>query len=222
MGDSMYKITLYDYCCCPICDGTVSFFVDDLEDFEKNWKKLLNGRDKERVERFERSKNGEIVTDYYSDDEELNIVQRDENAKIMEEAEFEKSNFRIELFNAYSWSSEYYIFRLKYKLRKIFFKGKYYIIAKYNIKGIAEKYLFAFGDENKKYEDVSFYGNPVCNVTYSEKSQDYSSSPDVYQDDEIDSFVWHEIWKRDDDLTLDELNEEELQYLLRDIIGEGG
>ena len=69
----MYKITLYDYCCCPICDGTVSFFVDNLEDFEKNWKKCLGDRDKERVERFERSKNGEIVVDYYSDDEELNI-----------------------------------------------------------------------------------------------------------------------------------------------------
>ena len=218
----MYKITLYDFCCCPICDGTVSFFVDDLDDFEKNWKKCLNGDEEERVERFERSKNGEILTDYYSDDEELNIVQRDENAKIIEEAEFEKSNFKIELFNAYLGSSEYYIFNLKYKLRKIFFKGKYYIIAKYKIKGIAEKNRFAFDDENKKYEDVIFYGNPVCNVSHNVKKHSFSPTPDAYKDDEIDSFVWHEMLKRNDNLTLNEFNEEELQYLLRDIIGEAG
>lgn len=218
----MYKITLYDYCCCPICDGTESFFVDDIEDFEKNWKKCLNGNDKERVERFERSKNGEIVTDYYNDDEELNIVQRDEDAKIIEETEFEKCNFEIELYNAYMWSSKYYIFNLKYKLRKILFKGKYYIIAKYKISGIAEHYFFALGDENKKYEDVIFYGNPVCNVTRGRRRHDYSSTPDAFKDDKIDSFVWHIVYNRRDSLTMEELNEEELSYLLRDIIGEAG
>ena len=48
----MYKITLYDYCCNPICDGTISYFVDDLDDFEKNWKEKLDGRDQGRVDRL--------------------------------------------------------------------------------------------------------------------------------------------------------------------------
>ena len=93
----MYKITLYDYCCNPICDGTESYFVDNLDDFENNWKPLVRSED--RIERYEKSKNGEIVTDYYSDDEELNIVQKDNNSKVIEEKEFEKSNFDIELYN---------------------------------------------------------------------------------------------------------------------------
>ena len=218
----MYKITLYDYCCNPICDGTVSYFVDDLDDFEKKWKEKLDGRDQERVERFERSKKGEIVVDYYSDDEELNIVQRDEKSEIIEETEYEKNNFDIELFNAYNCSEKYYIFNLKYILRKILFKGKYYIIAKYKITGISEyRWLLPKGDDDK-FEDVSFYGNPVCKVIYNCGEILHSPTPEPYKNDIIDSFVWHIVWNRDDNLTLDELTEDELGYLLRDIIGEAG
>ena len=32
----MYKIELYDECCSPIADGTESYFVDDIDEFEKN------------------------------------------------------------------------------------------------------------------------------------------------------------------------------------------
>ena len=81
---------------------------------------------------------GEVITDYYSDDENLNIVQMDSNSKVIDEVEYEKTNFDIDLYNAYNCSSKYYIFSLKYKLRKIAFKGDYYIIAKYKITGIAE------------------------------------------------------------------------------------
>ena len=114
----MYKITLYDYCCNPICDGMVSYFVDNLEDFEKNWKALV--KDQEHIKRYEKSKKGEIVTDYYSDDEELNKVQADNDSKVIEEEEYEKSNFEIDLYIAYDCSSKYYIFNLQYKLRKYY------------------------------------------------------------------------------------------------------
>ena len=33
---NMYKITLYNQNCCPICDGTTFWFVEDLKEFEKN------------------------------------------------------------------------------------------------------------------------------------------------------------------------------------------
>ena len=74
----MYKITLYDYNCNPICDGTIYFFTEDIENFQKRWFRLLGDHDEERKERFLRSKAGEIVTDYYSDSPELNIVQQDD------------------------------------------------------------------------------------------------------------------------------------------------
>ena len=67
----MYKITLFDYNCASCTSGTASFYVDDIDIFEEKWSKLETSP--ERIERFRRSKNGEVVTDYYSDDEELNI-----------------------------------------------------------------------------------------------------------------------------------------------------
>ena len=71
----MYKITLYD-CNLPSCvSGVFSIYCDDIEKFEKDWIQLES--DKERIERFRKSKQGEMVTDYYSDSPELNIVQRD-------------------------------------------------------------------------------------------------------------------------------------------------
>lgn len=216
----MYKITLYDYCCNPISDWTNSYFVDDLDDFEKNWKPIVQSE--ARIERYERSKNGEIVTDYHSDDEELNIVQKDNNSKVIEEKEFEKNNFDIELYNIYRCSSKFYIFNLKYKLRKIIFKEKYYIIAKYKISGIAEYNDFTRGDANKKFEDACFYGNPICNITRGDYEVFYSPTADLYKNDIMDSFVWHIVWNREDSLSLDELSEKELQYLLRDIVGEAG
>ena len=60
----MYKITLYDENCSPICDGTVCFFTEEIEDFQKNW--LESGRvDDELRDQFLRSKAGELVTAWY-------------------------------------------------------------------------------------------------------------------------------------------------------------
>ena len=50
--------------------------------------------DREQAE-YLRSKGGEIVTDYYSDDPELNIVQEDKSAEILFEKEIV---FRNKLF----------------------------------------------------------------------------------------------------------------------------
>ena len=76
----MYKITLFDYNCASCTSGTASFYVDDIDIFEEKWSKLETSP--ERIERFRHSKNGEVVTDYYSDDEELNIVQEDKAADL--------------------------------------------------------------------------------------------------------------------------------------------
>ena len=86
----MYQITLYDDCSNPIADGTVSYYVDSLEEFEEKWVPYAEKNMKERLKRYYRSKAGEIVTDYYSDSEKLNIVQQDEHAEILEEKSFEE------------------------------------------------------------------------------------------------------------------------------------
>lgn len=82
----MFKITLYDFNCNPICDGVVSFFTERLEDFEEGW---MNSEEVEedRKERYLRSKAGENVTDYYSDSPEFNIVQEDTEVQVLWEKE---------------------------------------------------------------------------------------------------------------------------------------
>ena len=84
----MYKITLYDNNCCPICDGTTFWFVEDLEQFEQSWLPLQSRYGVSTIERYYRSKRGEIVTDYYSDSEDLNIVQQ-VNSEVLQEKVFE-------------------------------------------------------------------------------------------------------------------------------------
>lgn len=96
----MYKITLYDQNCNPICDSTTFWFVENLEDFERNWLKAQKKIDAKTVERYYRSKFGEIVTDYYSDDPELNIVQQ-VDAEVLEEKEFSYKDKAVVLANVY-------------------------------------------------------------------------------------------------------------------------
>ena len=91
----MYKITLYDQNCSPICDGTVSWYVENLEEFEEKWLPLQSKLGVETIKRDYRSKLGEIVTDYYSDSEELNIVQQ-VDAKVLEEKDFYYYNKSVE------------------------------------------------------------------------------------------------------------------------------
>ena len=80
MGNVMYKITLFDYNCPSCTSGVYEIYCDDIEEFEKEWTKLET--DEFRIERFRKSKAGEMVTDYYSDALELNIVQKDETAEL--------------------------------------------------------------------------------------------------------------------------------------------
>ena len=93
----MYKITLYD-CNCPSCtSGVAEFYADNIIKFQKEWFKLED--DKDRKERFLKSLNGDIITDYYSDSPELNIVQEDNDAKILRTQSLHFSNHRFALYN---------------------------------------------------------------------------------------------------------------------------
>ena len=69
----MYKVTLFDGNTAPYISNTFSVYCDDIDEFEKNWSGMET--DEMRKQRFRRSKQGEMVTDYYSDAPELNIVQ---------------------------------------------------------------------------------------------------------------------------------------------------
>lgn len=95
----MYKVTLFDGNTAPYISNTFSVYCDDIDEFEKNWSEMET--DEMRKQRFRRSKQGEMVTDYHSDAPELNIVQKDENAKTLIERTIIIRNQEVRLTNEY-------------------------------------------------------------------------------------------------------------------------
>lgn len=226
----MYKITLYDNNCNPICDGTICFFTEDIEDFQKRWFRLLDGCDEERKERFLRSKAGEIVTDYYSDSPELNIVQQDEEA-VYDEKIVVLEDETFEVYNAYHWSEQYHVNQWTIHFRWICFKGNYYRIASYKANGVCELGL------HNRWEDVVCYGNPVLEnaVVYRpeynfrlDESQWPNPGFDRFSENRIETICWltsaffESEQELRDDITTFEVTKEIMGRLFADVIGEAG
>lgn len=220
----MYKITLFDANCPSCTSGVISYFTDDIDEFKSKWMKLET--DEQTKERFLRSLGGEIVTDYYSDDPKLNIVQLDESCKILGEKELELSNKTIELENSYGWTSNYYIHNLKVLRKYIEFQDELYRIDKFIIRGIAR--------ENElnpcigKYTGATCYGNKVIKCGTTNHEWEYSNDLDKFKDDTLESVCYYitKYFETPEDMGADmyttELSPNDLKVLLMDIPGEAG
>lgn len=101
----MYKITLYDDCNSPIIDGAEIFFVENLKEFEINWIPLQSKVNVDTIERYYKSKFGEIVTDFNTKDEKFNVVQK-VTSKEIDSKEFIYENKVVSIENAYKWESK--------------------------------------------------------------------------------------------------------------------
>lgn len=227
----MYKITLYDYNCSPIADGVTSFFVDEIEEFEKHW---LEERfvEKERKERYLRSKNGEIVTDYHTNNEEYNIVQKDKTM-ILSERQYLFFDKVYRLSNFYGDKSYIYAKHGTIQLRYIKFKNKYYLIGKYCLKGVCREQDL-IGVENR-WVTCSTYGNPIFKEKHTkidiwtdregQRRRDYST--DKFEEDEIETYCWVTIgvYDKKNDFNMENLKtlpDNMVEILMQDIPGEAG
>lgn len=230
----MYKITLYDQCCCPIFDGVTFWFVEDLKEFEKKWLPLQAKSDIDGVERYYKSKFGEIVTDFYSNDESLNIVQPVE-CEVLQEKVFEYTDREVELKNIYDWKSNFLFDKLKIVLRVQRCNEKYYLIGQYFGYGCRriEFQINRWYNTEVKYTQMGFYGNPIAEYTKRGISWDdignsdaykdfYTNDKDFYKHEKIETFVWLPIKEVSAKYKIRELNTEDLTLLLRDIVGESG
>ena len=144
----MYQMQLYDWNCSPICDGVIRFFVDDLEEFEKNWVPYMKS-DSETVERYRKSKAGEMVTDYYSDEPALNIVQK-KNIEIIEEKSYTEADVTKTVANVYGFTSDYHMDQITYRIQYVrnVEDGELLKLCQYEIKGMCRdrKESHWFGD----------------------------------------------------------------------------
>lgn len=224
--ESMYKITLYDANCSPVSDGVALFFTNDLDEFEKNW--LATGRvDNDTYERFIRSRSGEVVTDYYVDSPELNIVQRDE-ACIYGERSISIQDREFTVTNTYGCASKYYVANLDILFRWIGFKNQYFRIASFTAKGVCW-----FDDLfTHRWKHAGLYGNPVLHYLHylNELEPGYEGScvQSDFADNQLSSFCFlvngefaneHELTQNYENFKMDE---RVLDRLFSDVIGEAG
>lgn len=223
----MYKITLYDECCSPICDGTVSFFVEDLKSFEENWYPRAH---KDQWDRYQQSKVGKIVTDYYGNNPKFNIVQEDKEATIWLDQELEFLEREYKVFNTYNWDTDIFAAKTTIVFRGIKFKGINYLIGKYAMKGVCQKTLIYDCEEG--YEAIHTLGNPViiCSLhhrdKYDERGNIRAYKKEEFRDDCLETYCWitiKEITEKELSCdTLDLSSESILSTLFRDIPGETG
>lgn len=225
----MYKITLYDQNCSPICDGTASFFTEDLNHFEQYWRPHAN---ENQLKRYDQSKAGKIVADYYGNDPELNIVQIDSDVKIFFEKEVVFHNKMFTLLNAYAWESKIYAAKTTIIFRGIRFLGKYFLIGKYKMEGVCEKSFFSAED---KFQTIHVWGNPVviCNleekpVWYRTKAgrESYIYQKEDFAKDSLETYCWVTVGEYSKEKllsgTINLESDETMVYLMRDIPGEAG
>lgn len=231
---NVFKITLYDNNCSPICDGTMFCYVDNLEEFEKNWLPLQCKQNVSTIERYYRSKLGEMVTDYYSDSPELNIVQQ-VDCDIFQEKELQYTNKEVVLKNAYDWETKILFAKLKVKLRVQRCEDEYYLVGQYfGYGGVrVEKIYNRWYNKEVNYAQMHFFGNPVAkyvqrDINWDDWDKDdaykdfYTNDKSFYKHESVETFVWLPIKKVDKDYRIKRLQKDDLRVLLSDIVGEAG
>lgn len=237
----MYKIQLYDYNSEPIFDEIAIFFAEDIEDFQEKWFALEE--EKERKERFLRSKAGEIVIDYYSNAPELNVVQYDaelnnivqyDNGKDYGEKDVKLEDITFESRNAYDWPSKFHVNRWSIHFRWIAFRNEYYRIASYLAEGVC---MIDTMFQKGKLRAVKCFGNPVLlnDIAYAPKYSLWVDEKDWpnpsysdFNDNKLQTICYlHNKSFEDEKELLEDMEnfkvtEEVLDWLFADVVGEAG
>lgn len=222
--DKLYLIQLFDYNLPSFVSGVTNVFVEDIEQFANYYQSIET--DKARVERFLRSKSGEIVTDYYSDDSSLNIVQQvdvQELGCMM----IWRQNQSICVENGFGWKSDYWFKMLAMEIRWIKCKDEYYKLVKPVGRDCCYKTDFSAA-YSKPWRKVAIMGNPFW--IYKEKSgiPCSSDSLDDYQGISLESYVWQvaDVFEIDEEVKADMktgwLSEEQMFRVFADIPGDAG
>jgi hypothetical protein len=175
-----------------------------------------------------------MVTDYYSDDESLNIVQSVES-EVLQDKIFNYRDREVILTNTYGWETKVLFDKLRVVLKVLRCNDKCYLVGQYFIRGVRSVVynINRWYNTEVKYSQVGFFGNPVAEYTqryinwddmYEEDAYKdfYTNDKDFYQYEKIETFVWLPIKEVSENYKISELSEDELAFLLRDIVGEAG
>lgn len=218
----MYKITLYDSNIPSGASGTISYYCENIDIFAEKWMQLETAED--RKERFLRSKNGEMVTDYYSDSPNLNIVQEDKDAVIYFDKDVIFRDKWLTLHNGFGWAAEFHFDELCVGLKYVQFRGSLLRLATYKARGVC---CSNFPSLDKKYCDVSCYGNPVL-IESENQEPFYSDNTENFKEKTIECIAclplgsFKDMDSMENDFNDTDLSDEVLDKLLCDILGDAG
>ena len=218
----MYKVTLYDKNIGSCCSGTFSVFCEDIDKFEKEW--IMLNPNKNQIKRFRRSKAGEIVTDYYSDNPELNIVQQDKDDKVLFEKKLKRKGRKAVVHNGYNWPMDVYFDHAIFDIKYIYFQGTYMRLVRYKLCGV---YIGNSLFENR-FDTVPCWGNEILKSSIHTED---GMNPNAYANDTVESIAYYPMGTAESEEELKRLfdeddrkfpNKRQLDRLLRDIPGEAG
>ncbi|MBR1851590.1 MAG: hypothetical protein IJ794_00225 [Lachnospiraceae bacterium] len=228
----MYKLMWYDRNCSPIADGLASFFVDDMDGFEDGWdsldKKTLAYPIEKEIEglreKLKRARAGEHFTDWYGtyeDHPELEFLQEDKDAKVIEEKHWTLKDQTLETWNVYLYGTGVVAKEANFTLQTIRFKDRYYLTAKYELLGVAKESWHTSENGKPMWERCVWFGNPVINSEFHGEED----SPDLknFKDDTLRTIC--AVTLAEDDVPIEmpeELDEDLIGRILADIPGECG
>ena len=222
----LYKLTFFDRNCPSCCSGTVSFFTEDIEEFERLF--FADERMQEKKNLFLKSKAGELIVDYYSDNPELNMFQFDESAELVRQSPicYHKKDFLLE--NSYCCEVPIYAENATIEIAQTRFKGKYYQIGKYELTGVCQESLL-YADQ---FENLSVWGNPILiqKMSFAPKREDpqtglnrFDYPKEHFLDSCVKTFCWVILDSQDEPFPeKTSLTDEEIARLMIDIPGEAG
>ncbi len=154
----MYQIILNDHNCVEGYQGeSAFFFAEDIDDFEKRWVAL--GAEEASLERFRKSKSGELISDTWFDDSKDNIVNKFDEAKTIGERCFEITDTEFHVSNSTEGRMDFRVDNWKLQYRWIQLDNNYFRIARYRAEGV----------QCKRFHDTEWIipvrnGNPVIEL----------------------------------------------------------
>lgn len=239
----IYKLTFFDKVSVSFCSSTISFFTDDPESFEQCYfyhntagpdgRQVQILRDEPQYQRYQKSKSGEMVADFYCNIPEINIFQYDETAKIQLLKEITLKDQELTLYNVYDCSGHFYISNGWIQLAAVKFKETYHLIGKYHLSGLCQEPSFVENmDGDYGYQQFFTWGNPIF-YQHKISLQPWKARPEDFlyrndfpkemlKDDWLETCCWLPITSSSDPLTLEDLPEDYMNILMRDILGEAG